>query len=74
MPVCPSVIRLSNFLAHQDEYLESYCHTPGVGVRVPMHKNFNLAYNSWTNIGRAFIFHMCIPPDKTFPWVPIFLT
>ena len=43
-----------------------------VGVRV--HKNFNLAYNSWTIIGRAFIFHMCIPCDKTFPWVPKFLT
>ena len=35
-----------------------------------MHKHFNLAYNSWTTIDRAFIFHMCIPCDKTFPWVP----
>ena len=57
---------------------ESYCRTPGVGVgvrvRVRVHKNFNLAYNSWTTIGRAFISHMCIPCDKTFPWVPKFLT
>ena len=60
------------FLARRDECPESYCRTPGVGVRV--HKNFNLAYNSWTIIGRAFIFHMCIPCDKTFPWVPKFLT
>ena len=34
----------------------------------------NFAYNSWTTIGRAFIFHMCIPCDKTFPWVQKFLT
>ena len=58
--------------ARQDECPESYCRPPGVGVRV--HKNFNLAYNSWTIIGRAFIFHMCIPCDKTPPWVPKFLT
>ena len=64
------------FFSSSDEYLESYCRTPGVGVRVcvrvRVHKNFNLAYNSWTTIGRAFIFHMCIPRDKTFPWVPNF--
>ena len=54
------------------EFPESYCRNPGVGirVRVRMHKNFNVAYNSWTIIGRAFIFHMCIPFDKTFPLVP----
>ena len=64
------------FLARRDECPESYCRTPGVGVGVGVrvHKNFNLAYNSWTTIGRAFIFHMCIPCDKTFPWVPKFLT
>ena len=60
-------------LARRDEYPESYCRTPGVGLGVRMHKNFNLAYNS-TTIGRAFIFHMCIPCDKTFPWVTKFLT
>ena len=59
-------------LARRDECPESYCRTPGVGVRV--HKNFNLAYNSWTTIDRAFIFHMCIPCDKTFPWIPKILT
>ena len=64
----------SRFLARRDECPESYCRTPGVGVGVRVHKNFNLAYNSWTTIGRAFIFHMCIPCDKTFPWVPKFLT
>ena len=62
------------FLARRDKCPESYCRTPGVGVGVRVHKNFNLAYNSWTTIGRAFIFHMCIPCDKTFPWVPKFLT
>ena len=43
-------------------------------ARARAQNNFNLAYNSWTTIGRAFIFHMCIPCDKTFPWVPKFLT
>ena len=56
------------FLARRDECPESYCRT------VSVHKNFNLAYNSWTTLGRAFIFHMCIPCDKTFPRVPKFLT
>ena len=62
----------TGFLARRDECPESYCCTPCVSVRV--HKNSNLAYNSWPTIGRAFIFHMCIPCDKTFPWVPKFLT
>ena len=34
------------FLARQDECPESYCRTSGVGVRVHVHKNLNLAYNS----------------------------
>ena len=58
------------FLARRDECPESYCRTPGVGV----HKSFNLAYNSWTTTGTAFIFHICIPCDKTFPWVLKVLT
>ena len=33
-------------LARRDECPESYCRTPGVGVGVRVHKNFNLAYNS----------------------------
>ena len=33
-----------------------------------------LAYNAWTTIGRPLIFHMCIPFDKTFPWISKFLT
>ena len=69
-------VLLSLFLARRDECPESYCRTPGVGVGVGVrvHKNFNLAYNSSTTIDRAFIFHMCIPCDKTFPWIPKFLT
>ena len=72
----PIIFMAHRSLARRDECPESYCRTPGVGVgvRVRVHKNFNLAYNSWTTIGRAFIFHMCIPCDKTFPWVPKFLT
>ena len=37
-------------------------------------ENFNRAYNFWTVSARALIFHMSIPCDKTFQWVPIFLT
>ena len=71
-----TTVELLNFLARRDECPESYCRTPGVGVGVGVrvYKNFNLAHNSWTTIGKAFIFHMCIPCDKTFPWVPKFLT
>ena len=36
-------------------------------------KNFNLGHNFWTIRGRALIFHMCIPCDKTFPLMPTFL-
>ena len=36
--------------------------------------NFNLANNFWTLNARALIFHMSIPCDKTFPWVPLFMT
>ena len=49
-----------SFLARRDECPESYCRTPGVGVRVRVHKNFNLAYNSWTTIGRAFLYFTCV--------------
>ena len=34
--------------------------------------NFNLANNIWTVSARALIFHMNIPCDKTFSWVPLF--
>ena len=37
-------------------------------------KNFNLGHRFLTRRGRAFILHMYIPCDKTFPWVPKFLT
>ena len=36
--------------------------------------NFNLANNFWTVNARAWIFHMSIPCDKTFSWVPLFFT
>ena len=36
--------------------------------------NFNLANNFWTVNARALIFHMRIPCDKTFLWVPFFFT
>ena len=36
--------------------------------------NFNLAHNFWTMSARALIFHMSIFCDKTFPWIPLFLT
>ena len=35
-------------------------------------KNFNLANNFWTVSARALIFHMSIPGDKTFPYIPLF--
>ena len=31
-------------------------------------RNFNLGYSFLTRKGRAFIFHIHIPCDKTFPW------
>ena len=37
-------------------------------------KNFNLANIFWTVSARALIFHMNIPCDKTFPWMPLLLT
>ena len=33
-----------------------------------------LAYNFWTVSARALIFHMGIPCDKTFLWIPIVFT
>ena len=33
--------------------------------------NFNLANNFSPMSARTLIFHMSIPCDKTFPWVPI---
>ena len=36
--------------------------------------NLNLANNFWKVSARALIFHMSIPRDKTFQWVPLFFT
>ena len=49
------LIWIEVFLASQDNYV-------GVGVN----KNFNLGHNFQTKNDRAFVFHMCIPCDKTF--------
>ena len=40
----------------------------------PFFENFNLSYNFWTVSARALIFHMSISCDKTFQWVPLFMT
>ena len=40
----------------------------------PFLENFNLAYNFGTVSVRALIFHMSTPCEKTFKWVPLFLT
>jgi hypothetical protein len=37
-------------------------------------KNFNLGYNIWMVSTTALTFHTSVPCDKTFPWVPKFLT
>ena len=36
----------------------------------PTFKNFNLGHKLLTVRERAFIFHMCIPCDKTFHTIP----
>ena len=59
-PVCHSVI--PSFCL---SVIPSFCHSLW---------NFNLANNFWTGSARALIFHMNIPCDKTFPWVPLFFT
>jgi hypothetical protein len=40
----------------------------------PLFKNFNIDHIIWMVSDRAFIFHMCVPYDKTFLLVPKFLT
>ena len=40
----------------------------------PFFKNFNLANNFWTVGARALRFHMNIPCDKSFQYVPLFFT
>ena len=37
-------------------------------------ENFNFANNFWIVSARALLFHMSIPCNKTFPWVPFFLS
>ena len=40
----------------------------------PIFWKLYLAYNCWTVSARALIFHMSIPCDETFLWVPLFFT
>jgi hypothetical protein len=40
----------------------------------PLLKNFNIGHIFWMVSDRAFIFHMCVPYDRTFLLVPKFLT
>ena len=49
----------------------SVCHSVSLSFCPPLW-NFNLANNFWKVSARALIFHMSIPCDKTFPWVPWF--
>ena len=63
------------FLASRDIYVRGANVSPtvhvGVSVRVGgVDKNFNLGHNIQTRSDRPFIFHMCIPCDKTFHMVP----
>jgi hypothetical protein len=46
----------------------------GLSVRLSVCKNFNIGHIFWMVSDRTFIFHMCIPYDKTFLLVPKFLT
>ena len=51
--------------------------SPGVRIRVSIgcvNKNFNLGHNFLTRREKVFILHMCIPYDKNFHMVPLFLT
>ena len=51
----------------------SFCHSIILSFCPPLW-NLNFANNFWTVSARALIFHMNIPCDKTFPWVPLFCT
>ena len=51
----------------------SFCNSVILSFCPPLW-NFNLANNFWTVSARALIFHMSIPCNKTFQWVPLFFT
>ena len=50
-----------------DECPESYCRTPGVAVGMGVHKNFYLAYNSWTTIIELSYFTYVFLVTRPFP-------
>ena len=63
----------SYFYASEIEDRGAYCFCPVChSVILSSSLNFNLANNFWTVSARAFIFHMNIPCDNTFLWVPLF--
>ena len=52
-----------------------FCLWRCLSVTLPLRqkkKPFNLDHNFWPVWGRAFIFHMYIPGEDTFPSIPIF--
>ena len=50
-----------------------FCHSVILSFCPPLW-NSNLANNFWTVSARAFLFHMNISCDYTYPWVPLFFT
>ena len=63
-----------HFLVRRDESPENYVIAPASAVSLlsssSVDKNFNLGHNLRITRDRTFIFHMCIPCDKTFHIIP----
>ena len=60
---CPPLLRKRGDIKSHSSVCPSVCH-----------KNLNLSHNFWTIRGRAFIFHVYIPYDEAFPFIPTFFT
>ena len=68
---CRCSLFIEYLLVRRDESPENYCHSPAASLlSSSVDKNFNLDHNLWTATDRTFIFHMCIPCDKTFHIIP----
>ena len=67
------VFVLSVILSFCHSVILSFCNSVILSFCPPLW-NFNLANNFSTVRARALIFHMSIPCDKTFLWIPLFLT
>ena len=63
--LCPPRSKIGGHIVFVLSVILSFCPTLWI---------FILANNFWTVIAKASIFHMSIPCDKTFPWVPLFFT